>query len=29
MMGLNFVVVKFVGEDMLDGVVVGLAMGYG
>ena len=28
-MGLNFVVVRFMGEDMLDGVAVGLAMGYG
>ena len=29
MMGLNFVVVKFVGENVLDGVAVGLATGYG
>ena len=26
-MGLNFVVVRFMGEDVLDGVVVGLAVG--
>ena len=26
-MGLNFVVVRFVGEDLLDGVVVDLAAG--
>ena len=26
-MGLNFVVVRFVGEDVLDGVAVGLAVG--
>ena len=28
-MGLNFVVVRFVGEDVLDGVAVGLAIGCG
>ena len=28
-MGLNFVVVRFVGEDVLDGVAVGLAAGRG
>ena len=28
-MGLNFMVVRFVGEDVLDGVVVGLAIGCG
>ena len=28
-MGLNFVVVRFVGEDVLDGVTVGLAAGRG
>ena len=28
-MGLNFVVVRFVGEDMLYGVTVGLAVGCG
>ena len=27
--GLNFVVVRFVGEDVLDGVTVGLAAGRG
>ena len=28
-MGLNFVVVRFVGKDVLDGVAVSLAMGCG
>ena len=28
-MGLNFVVVRFVGEDLLDGVAVDLAAGRG
>ena len=28
-MSLNFVVVKFVREDLLDGVVVNLAAGHG
>ena len=28
-MGLNFVVVRFVGEDVLDGVAVSLAVGCG